>query len=185
MKLSIKWLLPFSLLLLVAMLDVSQRLTITNNATAVQGQKTDIANRYPLRLNQAQYQTLSTLLAEYKQTKAEAEPSEQAEPTGKKAAFAAMSASEQAQQSGRLDFLYIGPLRYQLLGIFTKQRDVAVLKQQNIETEATEIVNLQQGQQLGDYRVAQIQPTRIHFVANDQRQISLQLFDIHPSGQPD
>ena len=185
MNISIKWLLPFSLLLLIGMFDFSHRLSITTDDASTRSVKASVANRYPARLTDAQHQTFATLVNRYKLTNEdEANTSKQAEQAANKNKLKGLPQAEQAKQAGKLDFLYIGSMRYQLLGIFTKKRDVAVLKQHNIETDEINMVNLQQGQQLGEYRVEHIQPTSIHFVSTNQRQISLMLFDIHPSGQP-
>lgn len=184
MNISIKWLLPFSLLLLIGMFDFSHRLSITTDDASARSVKASVANRYPTRLTDEQLQALTTLVERYKLTDDKTNNSEQAEQAANKNKLKGLPQAEQAKQSGKLDFLYIGSMRYQLLGIFTKKRDVAVLKQHNIETDEINMVNLQQGQQLGEYRVEHIQPTSIHFISTNQRQISLMLFDIHPSGQP-
>lgn len=91
-----------------------------------------------------------------------------------------MSAEEQAQQRGLLQQLWIGDLRYRLVGIFSVQHDsqhFAVLSAQEGNSSQQASRQLTVGNELSGYLVTEISTTSIVLQSQDGRSITLRLFE--------
>lgn len=89
--------------------------------------------------------------------------------------LAAMSLAQQAQQQGLLSQLYVGNLRYRLVGVFTDHAGFAVLQQTNITNAEKTLVKVKAGDMLNQYQVNNILSNQVT-ITSDTRNISLDLY---------
>ena len=87
-----------------------------------------------------------------------------------------MSAEEQAKQQGQLEQLYIGNLRYRLVGIFADSKIFAILKQKNINTNEESLVKVAVNDKLQRYKVTKILVNQVLLTSDSNQNITLDLY---------
>jgi hypothetical protein len=88
-----------------------------------------------------------------------------------------VSAEQQAKQEGNLDQLYVGQLRFRLVGVFSRGERFAVLQQRDVtQNSKPELKKVEIGDTLNDYMVVGIDIDRVQLDTEDGRQVVLMLF---------
>lgn len=88
-----------------------------------------------------------------------------------------MSLEDQLKQSGDLKQLHSGDYSYRLYGIFHQEQGFAVIEKLHMVTGASEIIRLAEQDTIDGYSVREIMKDRMLFEANDERKITLYLYE--------
>lgn len=164
-----KALLPiWALLLLFALLDSSMRLNTAdiNNLEHWQAKVPAVAAMQMLSQEQAEQITSGI-------NKYEVEAQSAAIPAEKNTG---MSDAEKAAQQGKLNQLYAGDLRFRLMGVFAQNGHFAVLLRKDLSGDTQQLLKVQAGELLENYKISKILANKVLLEADDGRQISLTLF---------
>lgn len=90
----------------------------------------------------------------------------------------------QAGQEGDVDQLYIGSLRFRLLGVFSRGERFAVLQQRDAaQNDKSELRKVEIGDIIDDYMVVGIDIDRVQMDTEDGRQVVLMLFSKSQSNE--
>jgi len=87
-----------------------------------------------------------------------------------------MSAEAQAEQQGRLAQLYVGNLRYRLMGVFADKVSFAILQQKDIVSGEQILVKVKTSDTLRHYQVEKILANQVIITSTTNKKISLDLY---------
>ncbi|WP_448246068.1 hypothetical protein [Thalassotalea agariperforans] len=87
-----------------------------------------------------------------------------------------MSEAEKLAQQGDLDKIYVGDMRYLLVGIFKEAQAFAVVQQQNVKTRENKLIQITISDKLDIYQVNEILANKVILQSDDGRRIDLFLY---------
>lgn len=154
-------------LIIMVMFDLNTRFNTQSNSAQSNWQ---ISEQLITPKGHLQQQDADIILAGFKKFE-----QNQANKINQPTKLAAMSLAEQANQQGLLSQLYIGNLRYRLVGVFTDDEAFAVLQQTDITNAEQTLVKVKAGDMLNQYQVKQINSNQVTIHSNSQI-ISLDLY---------
>lgn len=149
-------------------MDVSTRIVYESATLPNKGLVLAEANDIASRITQTDIDSLNKVLAIF-----DSEPKTDVVTASKSAL---MSLAEQNRQQGKLNELNSGEYRFRLTGVFKQQQMFAVVKKNNLLNEQQELISINVGSKLADYRVTEIGDTQVKIEAEDGRTILLMLF---------
>lgn len=87
-----------------------------------------------------------------------------------------LSQEQQAQQQGVQRFLYVGHMRYEVVGIYHVSPAFVTLRAKNLDSNGTELVRLHKQEALGVYSLVALSAHAIEFKTAENRSVFLQLY---------
>jgi hypothetical protein len=157
----------WGVLIIVMVTDVTTRLNTENISSEDKWQITDNAATTMTNLQQQETDDILTALTAYEVAEVDNKDSS--------STIEGMSAAEQAEQQGLLGQLYIGDLRYRLVGVFTDKMSFAILQQKNIVSGEQVLIKVKANDMLKHYKVEKILTNQVIITSNTHN-ISLDLY---------
>ncbi|SEK46937.1 hypothetical protein SAMN05216262_101433 [Colwellia chukchiensis] len=161
-----KPLLPvWAILVLLSVLDITTRLNVGDNSPQKPWQQSDHHITQGLQIDTKHAATIRQLINAYQQQDQTPSVNDNR-----------MSDAQQLAQKGELAELFSGDLRYRLLGIFKQQQAFAVIEQHHMISDEKETLKITLQSSLNGYQVRDIASNKIELISNDQRQVTLYLY---------
>ncbi|MFT5814426.1 MAG: hypothetical protein ACI9VT_002187 [Psychroserpens sp.] len=88
-----------------------------------------------------------------------------------------MAEAEQNAQNGDLSQLYAGNFRFRLVGVFDKSELFAVIQQMDVTVNEQKLTRISTFERLQNYKVVKINSDKISLLSDDNRQITLFLYN--------